>query len=255
MSASEVSAEVAKVKAQRDKQEAVFREVNETHAGIKRKSSGRGEDKPVVDEEAFELLRGGYRDALVAGAEEFKAASGALEKLLRYMAARGEAKRRKDAAAASSSSRGAAGPPRKGDIWAHDSYVLPIGQLVAANTDSTSEIKTWILSSVQKYMPTRERYSIVDADPQASSVYKKVYTLDAARVVPLYSLEKYPLAARRILRGRVLALYPDTSTFYECRVVSLLKKGAYRVVFDDDDEKVREVPAQYVFPFPKGYSA
>lgn len=252
MSTKEFARDLERLRTLRDRQAATFAAVNSAHAGVKRKSRASGDEVPELDEEAAEALRSGYKDAFTVGAEEFQVAGDALRRLLGFLRVKcqRDVKRREEAAAATREVK-----VDRGNIWAHNDVVLPIGQLVAANTDSQSEVKLWFLCTVAKYDPARERYRVVDAD--GSTGFKKAYNLDAIRIVPLYALEKYPLAERRTFGpgSRVMALFPDTTTFYPCDVIRAPRgaQDTYTLRFDDDDDLDREVNALYVFPFPPGY--
>ena len=269
----------------------------------------------AVDELAYEHLRQHYQDCFTDAAAELETVAGATEALQLYITervrrdelARLLKERGLDGADSSSAVAHASGADRlpssssaaaaaaaaagattasinydairrvaRKNVWDHSTYVLESGQFIAALTDPNSKPRLWIMARVKKYVSSRgrERYQVVD-DEDDNNPIKKVYTLDADRVVPLYTLEEVPLDDRRIFKAntRVLAHYPDTTVFYPCivirpPVVGASKRGGrrrskngsggaaredkYVLMFDDDDERQLEIDASLVFPFPKG---
>ncbi|KAJ2816635.1 hypothetical protein FBU31_006507, partial [Coemansia sp. 'formosensis'] len=163
------------------------------------------------------------------------------------------------------------------------------GCLVAARVSpaTSDQAELWILATVLSYNGEKNRYTVQDEDDE--SPVRLTYVLPA-RLVLFVSAETNattPAARRRrwdrsrnpeMSRGqRVLAMYPGTTSFYTGQVatppslntssspvlgVASLADPAeppadpvsnpmYRVQFDDDDEKERNVPAHLVVPQPR----
>ncbi len=126
--------------------------------------------------------------------------------------------------------------------------------------DEHSQPRLWILSLTLSFQSSRERYFVVDdepADEANPNAKRKNYNLAPDRVMPLYSLDTFPLSKRRrFMPGeRVLALYPGTTTFYPCEVFQTAKLTKppyeYVLVFDDDDGQRVNVSAEFVAPIPE----
>ncbi|KAJ2323453.1 hypothetical protein GGI00_005621, partial [Coemansia sp. RSA 2681] len=166
------------------------------------------------------------------------------------------------------------------------------GSLVAARVSPSinDQAELWILATVLSYNSEKNRYTVQDDDDESAD--RPTYVLPA-RLVLFVSAEPSaatPAARRRrwdrsrnpeMPRGqRVLAMYPGTTTFYTGQVAmppslntssspalgmaSLVDPAEpppdpssnpmYRVQFDDDEEKERNVPAHLVVPQPRSSS-
>ncbi|KAJ2481145.1 hypothetical protein IWW47_005904, partial [Coemansia sp. RSA 2052] len=166
------------------------------------------------------------------------------------------------------------------------------GCLVAARVSPSinDQAELWILATVLSYNSEKNRYTVQDDDDESAD--RPTYVLPA-RLVLFVSAEPSaatPAARRRrwdrsrnpeMPRGqRVLAMYPGTTTFYTGQVAmppslntssspalgmaSLVDPAEpppdpnsnpmYRVQFDDDEEKERNVPAHLVVPQPRSSS-
>ncbi|KAJ2745625.1 hypothetical protein GGI20_002008 [Coemansia sp. BCRC 34301] len=180
--------------------------------------------------------------------------------------------------------RGRSGGPVEAEIGT--------GCLVAARVSPPmdDQAELWILATVLSYNSEKNRYTVQDDDDESAD--RPTYVLPA-RLVLFVSAEPSaatPSARRRrwdrlrnpeMPRGqRILAMYPGTTTFYTGQVAlppslntsssSMLGTASlidpaepppdptsnpmYRVQFDDDDEKERNVPAYLVVPQPRSSS-
>lgn len=90
----------------------------------------------------------------------------------------------------------------------------------------------------------RHRYEIQDIDPEPDATPERV---------PIHSLTPIPPESAQpaeIPRGhQVLAVYPETTTFYKAEIVKLTKGGAlYQLWFEGEDEEgtAQEVSRRYV---------
>ena len=128
--------------------------------------------------------------------------------------------------------------------------LLSVGTSVISLVDEHSEPKLWILSAITavNYFGSRLRYYVVDSDPDPNA-QKKLYTLDAAKVMTLGSKNyKY------IKNERVLALFNNTTVFYPARVnTAKRERGMIRVIFDDDDDIERLVDPTMCIPLPQQF--
>jgi len=150
--------------------------------------------------------------------------------------------------------------PKKGDICNHEGTILPKGSQVAALVDQHSVPRLWILASIRSYLAERDKYEVMDEDAgdEKNEPLKKVYTLDATKIVPLPSLQDVPLTVRRQFarNEKVLAIYPGTTVLYPSIVIQAPRKTKtddYVLLFDDDEGQNRIVNATYVIPFPANY--
>eukprot|EP00466_Bigelowiella_natans_P017461 jgi/Bigna1/75202/fgenesh1_pg.33_\ len=166
-----------------------------------------------------------YIKTLKDASDEMAGAQSCLQELVRYVEAR-VAKVNKENA----------------DIWTHYNVrILAPGSKVAAYSSNM-----WMLAIVRNWIPARRRYDVIDGDEKQTAERRKHYILEPTKIVPLPSLTEYPLSQRRIFKPgmRVFAIYPNTTTFYGCRVMSQPKlrdhTPKYVVLFDDDSNIRRQ---------------
>jgi len=247
----------------REQQLALLNEISLDHQKLKAL-----QDKNEMDP-VYEQIKLHYKDLYVTSSLELQRLSESLDKLKRILARREtKIKKRKtiddptldmDISALSESKR-LSTAPRKGDIWNHEGTILPKGSQVAALVDQHSVPRLWILASIRSYSAERDRYEVMDEDAgdEKNEPLKKVYTLDATKIVPLPSLQDVPLTVRRQFarNERVLAIYPGTTVLYPSLVIQAPRKTKtddYVLLFDDDEGQNRIVNATYVIPFPANY--
>lgn len=135
------------------------------------------------------------------------------------------------------------------DIWSHEGIrLLPVNLACAAWTNDN-----WMLATVNdsRHFGTRTRYQIKDADSSLEA--EKFYLLDAKRVVPLPSLceiganKRYEFTAGEV----VMAVFPENNitVLYPAIVIyNRKKKDLFYTVRFDDDDRLREVMIDRVFP-------
>lgn len=125
--------------------------------------------------------------------------------------------------------------------------LMPLYQQAAAKV-SKSDNGSWILVNILYFDATTERYDVQDED-DASRTLK----LDAADVRKLEDV------SARLRRGdHVLAVFPETTSFYPGTVAKNLKStgnvGTDVIIkFDDDEDEqgkpvARKVPTRFILP-------
>lgn len=128
--------------------------------------------------------------------------------------------------------------------------ILSAGCRVAALVPVVNGPNTWILATVEDYREVNadQVYSVVDVDVAPGGAGNdgrfEVKRRDLLALVP---------SSRIFAVGqRVLALYPDSTSFYPCavRAVPASPENVYSVCFDDDNESLRPVPPSYVLDLP-----
>eukprot|EP00904_Undaria_pinnatifida_P007778 jgi/Undpi1/412/HiC_scaffold_1.g00408.m1 len=128
------------------------------------------------------------------------------------------------------------------------------GEQVAVR-DDREEVGAWILARVIKYVPETHQYELKDDDDKEG-----MGGLTAPRSLVI-RLEE---TTKGVLKGdRVLAVFPDTTSFYVGTVHRVPKAvvGCERrieVKFNDDADDngrtpARPLPARYVVPLPEGF--
>eukprot|EP01133_Synstelium_polycarpum_P007361 gene7361-8574_t len=128
---------------------------------------------------------------------------------------------------------------------------IPQGQLVAAREKSSSN---WILAKVNGYNAKTQKYEVIDEDEEES----KRFSVGLKDIIQLP--QPHQLPPTFAASTKVLAMFPDTTTFYPALVVSSQKvknkTSQYTLHFDDDQgdngqTPSRRVAAQYVVSYSK----
>lgn len=111
----------------------------------------------------------------------------------------------------------------------------------------------WIQCEVTKILGDGTKYEIRDPEPDENNNpgqtfkanYKEILLVPSKAEVP--NLISYPYGTK------VLARYPETTTFYPAVVVGAKKDGTVRLKFDGEEEvnKETEVLRRLVLPFPE----
>lgn len=150
----------------------------------------------------------------------------------------------------------------KGDIWSHDSNsILAENSSVAALVDANSRPNIWIQATVISYKPgARPKYAVLDLDEGLDETNtRKVYTLDARKIVPMPPLTAPGAGINRRAEfkagDKVLAVFPENgvTALYPATVNSNRKKKSeyYFLSFEDDEVIEREVHIEKVIPYPQ----
>lgn len=138
-----------------------------------------------------------------------------------------------------------------GTSAAKGTEILRVGEQAAARVSKSDENGSWILVNVLYYDASTDRYEVQDEDD-----ISRIMKLDASDVRKLEDL------ASRFRRGdKVLAVFPETTSFYSAVVAKNPKSGGggdssspeeLIVRFDDDEDDMgkpiaRRIPARFVF--------
>jgi hypothetical protein len=115
-----------------------------------------------------------------------------------------------------------------------------LGEQVAANFSRTLDIGQWVLGNVIEYDASADLYKVQDEDD-----INKIDTLPARGVIRLDE------SSSHLRKGDdVLAVYPETTSFYRAIVA---KRGHNEVIvrFEDDEDELgivhpKRVPARFV---------
>eukprot|EP00026_Physarum_polycephalum_P007230 Phypoly_transcript_07288.p1 GENE.Phypoly_transcript_07288~~Phypoly_transcript_07288.p1 ORF type:complete len:203 (-),score=45.44 Phypoly_transcript_07288:669-1277(-) len=161
-----------------------------------------------------------------------------------------------------------------------NSYVAQVGDLAAARAPNSDQ---WILVRITGYNSKTGRYEVEDDAPDEEEPIAKKFVCSAENVVllppdgasiPINAQQPpnniatvgpvaylwYPIPSK----VPVLAMFPQTTTFYPAKIISSHKQQKNKIVqyyqlqFDDDQEggatPTRKVNAQYVIPLPKDFA-
>lgn len=162
--------------------------------------------------------------------------------------------------------RGKQNPASSGDATASGASagagtgypILAVGSQVAfrlhkQRVDSEEE-EEWIQCEVTKVFSEGARYEVRDPEPDENNnpgqSYKTTYR-DLIRIPPENernaNLPPYPVGSK------VLARYPETTTFYRAEVVGTKRDGKCRLKFvgEEDEGKEQEVERRVVLPIPQ----
>mmetsp|Transcript_31271 Transcript_31271/g.87697 ORF Transcript_31271/g.87697 Transcript_31271/m.87697 type:complete len:321 (+) Transcript_31271:92-1054(+) len=129
---------------------------------------------------------------------------------------------------------------------------VPNDSLVAARIPGggRKEPPQWILCSVTLYIPDKDKYQVRDEDASDNDLNAKTYKVLSKHVVELCTTEK-----KTFEKGQsVMAMFPDTTSFYPAIVVR--RSGEYTSVKFADDENEsgrtpsRKVETKHIFVLP-----
>ena len=138
---------------------------------------------------------------------------------------------------------------------------IDAGDLVAANVGALNQSaggQEWIVAKVTRYSPSEGAFEIVDADEEAE---KHVYRLPQKFVIPLPKTASVRESQNFPAGTSVLAVYPNTTTFYKAKVVQPARRlpnaeySEFVLEFEDDGDADgqahRAVPFRHVVLFPR----
>eukprot|EP00741_Cyanophora_paradoxa_P013635 tig00020704_g13164.t1 len=168
--------------------------------------------------------------------------------------------------AAASSAAAAAAASAAANAAADVSILMP-GTEVAAKIRDKRNPQTpeqWILARVVRYLAERDRYEVEDVDPGDEGEPQKKHVVPSKQIMPLPNDDDFDRIPELPKDSHVIALFPDTTTFYEAIVQAPPKRqrkpGAvpeYQVIFNDDEEDgvvpKRKVPFKHVLPRDGGF--
>jgi SAGA-associated factor 29 len=136
-------------------------------------------------------------------------------------------------------------PPLCGSIPADPDTVSKAGDMVAALVKLGSEKgvdSDWILAEVVQYIHNSGKYEVVDVDAELKTKTKYRHVLSKRNIIPLPLWRANPATDGHALyqNGQVvMALYPQTTTFYK-GVISKIPETPnddYQILFDDNSYK------------------
>lgn len=151
---------------------------------------------------------------------------------------------------------GKKGNPKYGRLYWVSKYdplePIVVGSEVAYKLKNR-HFEEWIQCEVTKILGDGTKYEIRDPEPDENNNpgqtfkanYKEILLVPSKLEVP--NLISYPYSTK------VLARYPETTTFYPAVVVGQKKDGTVRLKFDGEEEvnKETEVERRLVLPFPE----
>ena len=148
-----------------------------------------------------------------------------------------------------------------------DSEIAKVGEQVAAKVSSKDEESAWILANVLSFDPVTNTYEVQDEDDNSKEDGNPTMVLSAITHVK----RLYDNAAYLHKGDEVLAVFPDTTSFYHGQVVrnprppgmltnntdsshhSLSNPSGWEVIirFDDDEDDTgrsppRKIPARFI---------
>ena len=165
--------------------------------------------------------------------------------------------------ASSSERKVEASQPITSDKYLQLEEGIPVKSKVAARisgaTEESGDSGFWILASILKYYPDKNRYDVIDEDnsddEESTSTDRKTYKLNKNHIVQLPTdMSQHKLFKKG---DKVFAVFPDTTTFYPAIVDSVPTKTSknYSLKFEDDEEDgktpLRKVNFKYVMSVPK----
>mmetsp|Transcript_20856 Transcript_20856/g.65638 ORF Transcript_20856/g.65638 Transcript_20856/m.65638 type:complete len:287 (-) Transcript_20856:158-1018(-) len=122
-----------------------------------------------------------------------------------------------------------------------------VGEQVAARVTPGGENGSWILASVVSYNKQTETYHVQDEDEATT----KIIELPASRIRRLY--DECDSEAHDLQKGdRVLAIFPETTSFYRAVISKTPKRNANGSVsevvlkFEDDEDDAGRTPHRRV---------
>lgn len=86
-------------------------------------------------------------------------------------------------------------------------------------------------------------YEVQDPEPDENGAPGQIYKTSASALIPIPAEDAIPV--EHAVGKHVLARYPETTTFYRAEVTGV-KKEAYRLKFEDDQNKEMEVAKRFV---------
>lgn len=135
-------------------------------------------------------------------------------------------------------------PDEDSSMLKQKSDSVPVGAQVAARIRKEASL-VWILASVIRFHPDKQKYDVIDAELDENSPdYKRLYVVPAPHVL---ALPQTPELAPVLKAGTsVLAQYPDTTCFYKATMVnpqSIATRFLCQVLFEDDGGQYRLIAA------------
>lgn len=111
----------------------------------------------------------------------------------------------------------------------------------------------WIQCEVTKILGDGTKYEIRDPEPDENNNPGQTFKANYKEILLVPSKPEVPSLISYTHGTKVLARYPETTTFYPAVVLSQKKDGTVRLKFDGEEEvnKETEVERRLVLPFPE----
>lgn len=111
----------------------------------------------------------------------------------------------------------------------------------------------WIQCEVTKILGDGTKYEIRDPEPDENNNPGQTFKANYKEILLVPSKPEVPNLILYPYGTKVLARYPETTTFYPAVVVGQKKDGTVRLKFDGEEEvnKETEVERRLVLPFPE----
>ncbi|CAH2350093.1 SAGA-associated factor 29 [[Candida] railenensis] len=111
----------------------------------------------------------------------------------------------------------------------------------------------WIQCEVMRVIGDGIKFEIRDPEPDENNNINPTFKANYKEILLIPPLNEVPDLVNYTYGCKVLARYPETTTFYTAVVVGNKKDGKVRLKFDGEDEinKETEVERRLVLPFPE----
>lgn len=129
---------------------------------------------------------------------------------------------------------------------------LVVGSEVAFKLKSR-HFEEWIHCEITKIIGDGTKYEIRDPEPDENNNPGQTFKANYKEILLIPSKPEVSNLINYEYGTKVLARYPETTTFYPAVVVGTKKDGKVRLKFDGEDEvnKETEVERRLVLPFPE----
>lgn len=127
-----------------------------------------------------------------------------------------------------------------------------VGSEVAYRLKSR-HLEEWIQCVVTKIIGDGSKYEVRDPEPDENNNPGQTFKANYKEILLIPSKSEVPNLIPYVYGSKVLARYPETTTFYPAVVTGTKKDGKVRLKFDGEEEvnKETEVERRLVLPFPE----
>lgn len=111
----------------------------------------------------------------------------------------------------------------------------------------------WIQCEVMKVIGDGIKFEIRDPEPDENNNPGQTFKAGYKEILLIPTRENVPTLTNYPYGSKVIARYPETTTFYPAIVVGHKKDGSVRLKFDGEEEvnKETEIERRLVLPFPE----
>lgn len=130
--------------------------------------------------------------------------------------------------------------------------VVVVGSEVAYKLKSR-HLEEWIQCEITKIIGDGIKYEVRDPEPDENNNPGQTFKANYKELLLIPSKSEVPNLLQYAYGTKVLARYPETTTFYPAVVVGTKKDGKVRLKFDGEEEvnKETEVERRLVLPYPE----